>query len=59
MKTTAENGSPRRRATVRDIARAAGVSPGAASVALNGGTSRIGVSAATRKRVREAAARLG
>jgi len=44
---------------VRDIARAAGVSPGAASVALNGGTSRIGVSAATRKRVREAAARLG
>ena len=59
MKTTAESGSPRRRATVRDIARAAGVSPGAASVALNGGTSRIGVSAATRKRVREAAARLG
>lgn len=55
----ARTASGRRRATVRDIAREAGVSPGAASVALNGGTSRIGVSAATRRRVLEVAARLG
>ena len=48
-----------RRATVRDIAREAGVSAGAASVVLNGGTSRIGVSAATRRRVLEAASKLG
>lgn len=49
----------RRRVTVRDVAREAGISAGAASVALNGGASGIGVSPATRERVRKIAARLG
>lgn len=44
-----------RRATVRDVAAAAGVSPGTVSKALNG-TGQI--SAATRQRVEQAAARL-
>jgi LacI family transcriptional regulator len=44
-----------RRATVRDVAAAAGVSPGTVSKALNG-TGQI--SAATRRRIEQAAARL-
>ncbi|MET1072394.1 MAG: LacI family DNA-binding transcriptional regulator, partial [Umezawaea sp.] len=45
-----------KRPTISDIARAAGVSTGAVSYALNG---RPGVSDATRKRVVEIADRLG
>lgn len=44
------------RVTIRDIAKATGVSAGAVSFALN---DRPGVSEATRERVKEAAARLG
>jgi DNA-binding LacI/PurR family transcriptional regulator len=44
------------RVTINDVARAAGVSKGAASLALNG---KPGVAAATRTRVTEAARRLG
>ena len=47
---------PRRRVTLADVARAAGVSKTAASFALNG---RPGVSEATRARVREIADELG
>jgi DNA-binding LacI/PurR family transcriptional regulator len=42
-----------------DVARAADVSPSAASVALDGMSSTTGLSEATRQRIREAAARLG
>ena len=45
-----------KRPTVKDIAREAGVSRGAVSFALN---DRPGVSDATRRRVKEVAARLG
>ncbi len=45
-----------KRPTIRDIARAAGVSPGAVSFALNG---QRGVSEDTRKRIRAAADELG
>lgn len=45
--------SPARRVTITDIARLAGVSPGAVSFALNG---RPGVSAETRARILEVAA---
>ena len=48
--------SPRKRPTIADIAAAAGVSKGAVSYALNG---KAGVSAQTRERIREIAARMG
>jgi DNA-binding LacI/PurR family transcriptional regulator len=48
--------APRRRVSLTDVAREAGVSPAAASFALNG---RSGVGEVVRARVKEAAARLG
>ncbi|MBY8881239.1 LacI family DNA-binding transcriptional regulator [Actinacidiphila acidipaludis] len=48
--------SPRKRPTIADIAAAAGVSKGAVSYALNG---KAGVSAQTRARIVELAARMG
>ncbi|MYS19656.1 transcriptional regulator, LacI family [Streptomyces sp. DvalAA-14] len=48
--------SPTKRPTIADIAEAAGVSKGAVSYALNG---KAGVSAQTRERVVEIAARMG
>jgi DNA-binding LacI/PurR family transcriptional regulator len=47
---------PMKRPTIADIAAAAGVSKGAVSYALNG---KPGVSARTRERVLEIAARMG
>lgn len=44
--------------TLTDVAREAGVSVGAAGKVLNGGSPRIGVGEATRKRILEVAARL-
>ena len=44
--------------TLADVAREAGVSVGAAGKVLNGGSPRIGVGEATRKRILEVAARL-
>ncbi|AMM18907.1 hypothetical protein AX769_00575 [Frondihabitans sp. PAMC 28766] len=49
-------GGPKPRITIVDVARAAGVSKGAASHALNG---RLGVSEETRQRVKAAAVDLG
>src|SRR3954470_3748193 len=46
----------RRRATIADVARAAGVSPAAVSFAING---RPGVSLETRERILAAASELG
>jgi DNA-binding LacI/PurR family transcriptional regulator len=48
--------SPKKRPTIADIAAAAGVSKGAVSYALNG---KAGVSAQTRARILEIAARMG
>jgi LacI family repressor for deo operon, udp, cdd, tsx, nupC, and nupG len=48
-----------RRATSRDVARAAGVSQSAVSFVLNGGAQRHGLSAATQSRVQSAAEALG
>lgn len=48
-----------KRVTIKDVARAAGVSIGAASAALRDTKSNIGVSRATRERVRRAAQELG
>ncbi|SHG16526.1 transcriptional regulator, LacI family [Jatrophihabitans endophyticus] len=51
-----EHGGAARRVTIADVAREAGVSPGAVSFALN---NRPGVADATRRRVLDAAAELG
>ena len=48
-----------KRITTSEVAKAAGVSTGAASVVLNGGTKKIGVSEKTRARILEAAQKLG
>ena len=48
-----------KRITTSEVAKAAGVSIGAASVVLNGGTKKIGVSEKTRARILRAAAKLG
>ena len=48
-----------KRITTSEVAKAAGVSIGAASVVLNGGTKKIGVSEKTRTRILRAAAKLG
>src|SRR5918911_2417298 len=48
--------TPRRRPTIADVARRAGVSPAAVSFAVNG---RPGVSPATRERILEVAQELG
>ena len=48
-----------KRITTSEVAKAAGVSIGAASVVLNGGTKKIGVSEKTRLRILRAAAKLG
>lgn len=48
-----------KRITTSQVAAAAGVSVGAASVVLNGGTKKIGVSEKTRARILEAAQKLG
>ena len=48
-----------KRITTSQVAAAAGVSVGAASVVLNGGTKKIGVSEKTRARILEAARKLG
>lgn len=48
-----------KRITTSEVAKAAGVSVGAASVVLNGGTKKIGVSEKTRSRILRAAAKLG
>ncbi len=50
---------PKRRATSRDVARLAGVSPSAVSLVLNGAGTRHGLAAATQDRVRDAARELG
>ena len=49
----------RRKVTLSDVARAAGVSSGAAGKVLNGCSGSIRVGAETRKRIEEAAAKLG
>ena len=51
-----DSGKPRRRVTIDDVARRAGVSSAAVSFAMNG---RRGVGEATRARILEAAAELG
>ena len=50
--------TPRRKTTLSDVAKRAGVSLGAASKVLNGGCGKIGVGADTRKRILEAAENL-
>ncbi len=51
--------SSRRRVTIRDVAKAAGVSIGAVSAALTDSKSNVGVSRETRERVRRVARELG